>query len=105
MAEQPPILYPTAFASSQVGASSGYVNRAASSFSAFDFTFTFLRSTPVLPASGEDESEERVELVSQLIMSPQYAKSLAALLHQNVASYEAHFGPIQAEGASSEASG
>jgi len=95
IAEQPPIVYPTAFAQPQGGTSSGYVNRAASSFSEFDFTFSFMRSTPVVPAAGVDPPEERVDLVSQLIMSPQYAKSLADLLQQNIASYEARFGRIR----------
>lgn len=95
MSEQPPVFYPTAFASPQAGTSSGYVNRAVSSFSAFDFTFSFMRSTPVVPVAGPDQPEEHQELVSQLTMSPQYAKSLSALLQENVASYEARFGSTQ----------
>jgi len=92
MAERTPVFYPTTFPSPRTGDTSGYVNRAASSFSEFDFTFTFMLSLPAV--EGQPDSPERQEIVSQLTMSPQYAKSLAALLQDNVRLWEARFGLI-----------
>lgn len=92
MAEQPPVFYPSVFQATSSGPSSGYVNGVQSSISEFDFTLSFLRSTPVVD-SGATQGD-RQELVSQVTMSPRYAKSLCALLQQNIAEYETRFGAI-----------
>lgn len=90
MPESPPVFFPTAFPSGG-GASPGYVNGARTSLSRFDFTFTFLRTVP--PVIEGDA--ERHEVVSQLTMSPRYAKALAELLWDNIDRYEEEFGLIE----------
>jgi len=92
----PPVYIPTTFPGARSGPSAGYVNSVTSSMTAFDFTFSFTRTLP--PTPDDPEAGDRVELVSQVTMSPQYAKSLAALLESNIAQYESRFGSIAVAG-------
>lgn len=65
-----------------------YINSTQSQLSFHDLMFELgqvRRATPELV---------RVALMVRLLMSPQHAKAVAALLARNIAEYERRFGPI-----------
>lgn len=71
-----------------------YSNRVTMNSSVYDFVFDFLTTVPEKDENKNIIGDKVVDSV-EILMSPQHAKSLLILLHEQVKWYEENVGEIQ----------